>query len=122
MLTCMKHKKLKAVHVPRNNDPVIRHLGTMLETMNDNIMLLAEGQGMLFVRMDRIEQTLDGHTEMIGELCMDMTVVKEKLDQKADKQDLDKLEFELKRELAKKADKEDIVPLVKRVAVLEAAR
>jgi hypothetical protein len=110
MISCMVRKKLKTVHARRGSEKQeIRHLGVMMEAMNDNIMLLAEGQGIIVQRLDRLEVKVDVHTEMIAELAQDVHMLKEDMK-------------EVKEELAKKADKEDLIPIVERMSALEAAR
>ncbi len=119
-------KKLKAVKAVRGTEKQeIRHLGVMIEAVNNNVMILAEGQEVLGTRVNRVEEKLEVHTEMIAELAVDATIlkqdmkeVKHALSEKADKKDIEAI----KKELRKKADKEDILPLQDRVTVLEATR
>lgn len=102
MVTLMTNKEFKAVRAPGGNEWEIRRLGVMMENMNDNIMLLAEGQDVIDQRLGRVEEKVDAHTEMIAAMSADIVVIKE--------------------ELAKKADKEDIRSLNRRIDVLEGAR
>lgn len=87
----------------------IRRLGVMMEIMGGHILMLFEGQQMLTVRLDNLQETVDSHTEMIGQLMIEMLLVKEDV-------------AEMKIELHKKADKEDILFLNRRVATLEGSR
>ncbi len=84
----------------------VRHLGVLIEDVNDGVKLLAE---QLDTRTDSIRKTLDAHTEMIGKLAVDMTIVKEDI------------EF-IKNSMKRKIDIDEFAALERRVALLERRR
>lgn len=61
----MKNRKDKPQDIKKD----IRHLGVIIERVDDNVKLVAEQYG-------DIKKTLDSHTEMIGKLAVDMEIVK----------------------------------------------
>lgn len=85
-----------------NLHAAIRHLGVMIESVNDNVKLVAEQHG-------GIVKKLDIHTEMIGALAIDLSIVK---------QDVEFIKSSMKR----KIDVEEFSMLEHRVALLEKRR
>jgi len=74
----MAVKKLRAIRIIRGTEKQeIRHLGAMMEIMNDNILILAKGHEELRNEVRDMRVTLDAHTEMIGQLMIDIVAVKE---------------------------------------------
>jgi hypothetical protein len=84
-----------------NNDTKLefRRLGVLMESMNDKIDLVVEQYG-------DIKKTLDQHTDMMGNLMVDVSIVKEDI------------EF-IKHGPKKKVDLDEFVALEKRVMLLE---
>ena len=80
----------------------IRRLGVFIEDTNDNVKLLAEQHG-------DMKKTLDSHTEMIGDMRTDLTIIKEDI------------EF-IKNSVKRKLDIEEFAALERRVALLEKRR
>lgn len=60
-------------------DLEVRSLGVGMEEIRDDVKLLAEGQADIRQTLDEHSATLKEHTEMIGNLVVDMTVVKSTL-------------------------------------------
>ncbi len=101
----------------------IRHMGVLMEHMDNKISLVAEQYGDIKKTLDghthilgqhtkildRHTETLRNHTEMIGTLAVDMQIVKEDV------------EF-IKGSLKKKIDVEEFAALERRVALLEKRR
>lgn len=108
----------------------IRHLGVMIENVNDGVKLVAEQYGDIKKDVSDIKETLgshskildshsrildshskilDSHTEMIGKLAVDLAIVKEDV------------EF-IKNSLKRKVDVEEFAALERRVALLEKRR
>ncbi|MBI2669659.1 MAG: hypothetical protein HYX20_00710 [Candidatus Yanofskybacteria bacterium] len=54
----------------------IARLGALMEHVDEKVTLVAEGVSGLNTRMDRVERTLDQHTEMIGNLAVNLEIVK----------------------------------------------
>ncbi len=67
-------------------------MGPFIEHVDDKFALVAERFDGVDSRLDALKQTVDSHTEMIGNLVVDMTIVRETLENKADKKDLLALE------------------------------
>lgn len=115
----------------------IRHLGVVIESVNDNVKLIAEQHGDIKNDIHNIKQTLnshtrklDSHTDMIGRLAVDMTIVKEdvkvmKKDIAATKTDVEIIKTDIefiKGGLKKKVDYEEFSILERRVLLLEKRR
>ena len=83
-----------------------RHLGVMIESVGDDVKLVAEQYGDLSDNVRDIKKTVDHHTEMIGNLAIDLTIVKEDI------------EF-IKGSLKKKVDVDEFSALERRVSLLE---
>jgi archaellum component FlaC len=103
----VKKKKLTG----ENNDlkTEIRHLGVIVEHTDDKVSLLAEQYGDIKKDIGGIKDTLNSHTEMIGRLNIDVTIIKEDV------------EF-IKSSLKKKIDIEEFAALERRVTLLEKRR
>lgn len=80
----------------------MRHLGVLIERVDDNVKLVAEQYG-------DIKKTLDSHTDMIGKLTVDVAIIKEDA------------EF-IKNSLKKKVDIDEFAALERRVLLLEKRR
>ena len=92
-----------------NFNQEFRRLGVFIEHVDSNVGLIAE-------QHSDIKKTLDSHTEMIGNLAVDMTIVKRDIEIiKTD------IEF-IKGGLKKKVDAEEFSMLERRVALLEKHR
>lgn len=55
----------------------MRKFGVLLEQTNDNVQMIAEQYGEIKQTLKEHGEKLDVHTEMIAELAVDMTIVKE---------------------------------------------
>lgn len=77
-----------------------------MEHIDEKVTLLAESYSSLDKRMGGVEKTLEHHTEMIGNLAINMEIVKSDV------------EF-MKNSLKRKVDMEEFETLEKRVAFLE---
>lgn len=99
-----KVQKIKNNNKQKSSDirQEIRHLGVIIENVNDGVKLIAEQHG-------DIKKTLDSHTDMIGKLAVDLTIVKEDI-------------AFIKGTLKKKVDYEEFAVLERRVALLEKRR
>ncbi len=86
-----------------------RFVGVVKEYFDDKIKLVTEQYLGLREDFDGMKRILDSHTEMIGELAVDMVVVRSDL--KAIKAGLDT-----------KADERDVVVLDRRINTLETKR
>ncbi len=69
-------KAFLPVRVPDDMEGQLRRLGVMIEETNDNVLRLAEGFGMLSDKVDRLQTTVDGHTEMIAHLAEDVSEIR----------------------------------------------
>lgn len=106
-------KKVKKVSPRTDVSKEFRHLGVMIESVGDDVKLVAEQYG-------DIKKTLDTHTEMIGHLAVDVEIVKDdistlKKDMAITKEDI---EF-IKNNLKKKVDIDEFSALERRVSLLE---
>jgi len=95
-------KKPRKIIKKKDTPKETRHLGVMIESVGDDVKLIAEQYG-------DIKKTLNMHTEMIGHLSTDITIIKEDI------------EF-IKGSLKKKVDLDEFVALERRVALLEKRR
>lgn len=84
-----------------------RYLGALNEIHGGNLKGIKEGFDILNRKFDLNEKILNSHTEMIGVLMEDMTIVKEDLST-------------IKGSLKKKVDYDDFLSLVRRVQKIEA--
>ena len=84
----------------------IRHLGVTIERVDHNVGLIAEQYGDIKKDIKGIKETLDSHTEMIGNLSVNIEIVKSDV------------EF-IKQGLKRKVDADEFAALEKRVAFLE---
>jgi len=87
----------------------IRHLGVLIERVHDDVKLVAEQHGDIKKDISAIKSTLHAHTEMIGNLGIELAVIKEDI------------EF-IKHSLKRKVDLDEFAALEKRVALLEKRR
>ncbi len=88
-------------------------VGVLLEDIDKKLGILAEGQGSLIKRINKIESKLDATFEMVGEMKIDITMTK--IDITAMKNDLETI----KKSLNKKPDGDEFKELESRVLVLE---
>ena len=109
----MKSKKQKS---QTNGNHELRRLGVFIEHVDSNLGLIAEQQGDMKKDIGDIKKTLNSHTEMIGNLAVDMTIVKRDIEiMKTD------TEF-IKGGLKKKVDIDEFIALERRVALIEKRR
>ena len=87
----------------------IRHLGVLVENVNDSVRLVAEQHGDIKKALNAQAKILDSHTEMIGRLAINLEIIKEDV------------EF-IKNSLKKKIDIEEFAALERRVVLLERRR
>lgn len=97
-----KIKKVKK----NNHNQESRHFGVVLEDINSKIDLLVGGHQGLEVRLSRVEDKLNSHTQMIGHLAENVEIIKADV-------------ASIKVSLRKKIDAEEFMILEKRVALLE---
>jgi len=79
----------QTIHIEMN-----QKFGVLIEYMDDKFALIAERFDGIDFRLDRLENTVAIHTEMIGRLVMDIEILR---DDKADKKDLLALEGRVER-------------------------
>ena len=91
----------------------IRHLGVLVERTDHNVSVIAEQYGDIKADIGGIKKTLDSHsakldshTEMIGNLTVNLEIVK------------NDVEF-IKQGMKRKVDAEEFSALERRVALLE---
>ena len=126
----MKKNKKKQTKKELNIRQDIRHLGVLVERVNDDVKLVAEQYGDIKKDTNTIKTTLNSHTEMIGDLMIGLEIVKEDLgivkgDVKTTKIDIEiiKTDIELiKNSIKKKIDIDEFAALEKRVLLLEKRR
>ncbi|MBI3589062.1 MAG: hypothetical protein HY093_01455 [Candidatus Liptonbacteria bacterium] len=99
-------KKAKKVSPKTDISKEFRHLGVMIESVGDDVKLVAEQYVDLRNDVKSIKQTVESHTEMIGNLSVDLLIVKEDI------------EF-IKGSLKKKVDVDEFSALERRVSLLE---
>jgi hypothetical protein len=117
-------QEIIAIIDERVEDRFIRYMEATREFFDERV----QGVGELILqnteKLDRVARTQQGHTEMIGSLAIDMTVVK------AEIKDMKKEMKEMNKELKLKADKTDLrakantadfKALDRRIVALEAA-
>lgn len=104
-----KQKKIKKSDKSSDIRSGIRHLGVYIEKVNDNVKLVAEQYGSISEKLDEHSKKLDSHTGMIGNLALDISIIKQDV------------EF-IKSSLKKKIDVEEFSMLEHRVALLEKRR
>lgn len=75
----------------------VRSLGVGMEELHDDVKLLAEQQTDMRSDISQIKSTLEDHTEMIGNLAVDMTIVKNKLENKVDRSEFKALDSRVAR-------------------------
>lgn len=110
-------KKSKAKERKENSiQDDIRHLGVIIERIDDKVSLVAEQYGDIKETLDShtemigsMKMVLDSHTEMIGSMKMDIEIIKTDV-------------AFIKGDLKKKVDIEEFSALERRVALLEKRR
>lgn len=110
----MKNKKSSKAAANSKNGPAtasdIRQIiGVAVEHLDDKISLVAEQYGDIRETLGEHTKILDTHTETMGNLMVEMHIVKEDL------------EF-IKNSLKKKVDIDEFIALERRVALLEKRR
>ena len=101
-----KFKKLKTQD---NTNKEIRHLGVIIERVDDKVGLVAEQYGDIKKILDVHTKKLDTHSEILGKLTVDVEIIKTDV------------EF-IKHSLKRKVDIEEFAVLERRVALLEKRR
>jgi len=96
-------KKEKTVYT---TSEMKRYLGALNETTNEHLKGIKEGFIVVNRKIDNITKTLHSHTEMIGTLMEDTTILKEDMQI-------------VKKELKKKVDYDEFLSLVRRVQKIE---
>jgi phage shock protein A len=93
-----------------SKEDLARHLGAMAESYKDDVKATREGVAGITQILERMEKTLDSHTEEIANLRMDMTEVKSNVKD---------IKLNIRFGLDDKVDKKHFVDLDSRVRVLE---
>ena len=130
----MKNKKQKN---RTNAEQGLRRLGVLIEHVDSSVGLIAEQQGDIKKDISGIKKTLNTHTEMIGELKVDLEIVKGdvkttkddleivKKDVKTTKVDIEIIKTDIefiKNSIKKKVDIDEFAALERRVLLLEKHR
>jgi len=68
-------KEVEAILKPYNED-IKRHMTALSEEFQGRVKVVAGQFGGLNTKIDKMQDTLGSHTEMIGTLLVDMTTVK----------------------------------------------
>jgi len=112
-------------------------LGVLIEHVDSSVGLIAEQQGDIKKDISGIKKTLNTHTEMIGELKVDLEIVKGdvkttkddleivKKDVKTTKVDIEIIKTDIefiKNSIKKKVDIDEFAALERRVLLLEKHR
>ena len=105
----MKKRIVKKTKKDIDAKTEIRHLGVLMENMGDDVKLIAEQYGDIKNDIKNVKNVLDEHTEMIGNLMIDIQIIKTDV------------EF-IKTSLKKKIDIEEFAALERRVVLLEKRR
>jgi hypothetical protein len=87
----------------------IRKIGVFIEQQSDHMDLVVEQYGDIKNALDEHGRLLEAHNEMLGNLAIDITIVKEDI------------EF-IKNGMKKKVDLEEFIALERRVLLLEKKR
>jgi hypothetical protein len=90
----------------RSDEEMKRYVSVLTEDFQTKVQVIGEQFSGLNNKIDIINDTLDSHTEMIGKLAEDMTIVKVNV------------EF-LKGGLKKKVDYDEFLALERRLSLLE---
>jgi len=130
----VKNKKQKN---RTNAEQGLRRLGVLIEHVDSSVGLIAEQQGDIKKDISGIKKTLNTHTEMIGELKVDLEIVKGdvkttkddleivKKDVKTTKVDIEIIKTDIefiKNSIKKKVDIDEFAALERRVLLLEKHR
>jgi len=99
----MKKRIVKKTKKDIDAKTEIRHLGVLMENMGDDVKLIAEQYGDIKNDIKNVKNVLDEHTEMIGNLMIDIQIIKTDV------------EF-IKTSLKKKIDIEEFAALERRVS------
>lgn len=62
--------------VKKSDEDINRHTKALSEEFQGRVQVVAEQFGGLNTKIDKMQGTLDSHTEMIGTLLVDMTTLK----------------------------------------------
>lgn len=90
----------------KHTEEIKRHIDVLKEHFDDKVEIIAEQYGDIQNKLQGLEKTQNAQTEMIGNLAVDLTIVKEDV------------EF-IKTSLKKKVDVDEFSMLEKRVSRLE---
>lgn len=71
--------KLYPVRMQQELAGDFRKIGLLIESVNDNLLRLAESHELLVDRCNRLQRTVDDHTEMIGQLVVETHITQERL-------------------------------------------
>lgn len=99
---------------------VKRYLGALSENFTHQVKGIAEQYTDLKKDISKINKTVESHTEMIGKILVDVTVVKE--DASVLKKDVSVIKGDIsliKNDLKQKVDREEFALLERRVLMLE---
>lgn len=99
-------RKKRVAKVKPDLYQAIRHVGVLVEDMNHRVGVIAEQYGDIKSDIGGIKKTLDSHTDMIGNLAVNLEIVK------------GDVEF-IKHGMKRKVDVEEFSALERRVALLE---
>jgi hypothetical protein len=90
----------------KHTEEIKRHIDVLKEHFDDKVEIIAEQYGDIQNKLQGLEKTQNAQTEMIGNLAVDLTIVKEDV------------EF-IKTSLKKKVDVDEFSMLERRVSRLE---
>lgn len=76
----------------RFNEDMKTHTGTLYEKFSGDVGLLSEQMTMMNKRLARVEKKMDVLTDTVGDMKVELTVVNEKLDRKADRSQITQLD------------------------------
>lgn len=68
-------REVEVILKPYNED-IKRHMSALSEEFQGRVKVVAEPFGGLNAKIDKIQDTIESHTEMIGKLAVDMEIVK----------------------------------------------
>lgn len=91
----------------KSDEDIKRYTGALSEEFQGRVKGVAEQFGGLNTKIDKLQDTVDSHTEMIGSLMTDVSTIKSNM------------EF-LKGALKKKVDYDEFLALERRLSLVEA--
>ncbi len=105
-----KDKKEIKGYMKKLSDDFGKQIGVYVEDVNDRFKATAEGTAGVNEKLDRIEKTLDSHTEQIANILVDVSSVR---------LDMNDIRYKTEVTLDRKLDKKHFVDLEGGVRVLE---